>query len=132
VSIVLATAVDDSTIEVVSLSKASFIDIASLAPFDEALTATTSNQVVDTLDKLAYRSVKFLVQLSHATLGYHVTEVLVIHDGTNAYVTEYGTMWTINSLGTVNADISGNNLRLLVTPTNTNTTIKGQRLTVAV
>lgn len=131
-SIVLATAVDDSTIEVVSLSKASFIDVDSLGPFDETLTLTTANQVVDTLNKLTYRSAKFLVQMSHATLGYHVTEVLVIHDGTNAYVTEYGTMWTIASLGTVNADISGNNLRLLVTPVNTNTTIKGQRLTVAV
>ena len=131
-SIVLATAVDDSTIEVVSLSKASFIDVDSLGPFDETLTLTTANQVVDTLNKLTYRSAKFLVQMSHATLGYHVTEVLVIHDGTNAYVTEYGTMWTIASLGTVNADISGNNLRLLVTPANTNTTIKGQRLTVAV
>ena len=131
-SIVLATAVDDSTIEVVSLSKASFIDVDALGPFDETLTLTTANQVVDTLNKLTYRSAKFLVQMSHATLGYHVTEVLVIHDGTNAYVTEYGTMWTIASLGTVNADISGNNLRLLVTPVNTNTTIKGQRLTVAV
>lgn len=131
-SIVLATAIDDSTIEVVSLSKASFIDVDSLGPFDETLTLTTANQVVDTLNKLTYRSAKFLVQMSHATLGYHVTEVLVIHDGTNAYVTEYGTMWTINSLGAVNADISGNTLRLLVTPVNTNTTIKGQRLTVAV
>lgn len=131
-SVVLATTVDDSTIEVVSLSKASFIDVDALGPFDETLTLTTANQVVDTLNKLTYRSAKFLVQMSHATLGYHVTEVLVIHDGTNAYVTEYGTMWTIASLGTVNADISGNNLRLLVTPANTNTTIKGQRLTVAV
>lgn len=131
-SVVLATAVDDSTIEVVSLSKASFIDVATLGPFDEVLSTTSANQVVDTLNKLTYRSAKFLVQMSHATLGYHVTEVLVLHDGTNAYVTEYGTMWTTNSLGTVNADISGNNLRLLVTPANTNTTIKGQRLTVVV
>lgn len=130
-SIVLATAVTASTIEVVSLSKASFIDVDSLGPFDKTLTLTTANQVVDTLNKLTYRSAKFLVQMSHATLGYHVTEVLVIHDGTNAYVTEYGTMWTIASLGTMNADISGNNLRLLVTPVNTNTIIKGQRLTVA-
>lgn len=131
-SIVLATAVTASTIEVVSLSKASFIDVATLGPFSQALSTTSASQVVDTLNKLTYRSAKFLVQMSHATLGYHVTEVLVIHDGTIAYVTEYGTMWTTNSLGSVNADISGNNLRLLVTPANTNTTIKGQRLTVTV
>jgi len=131
-SIVLAVAVDDSTIEVVSLSKASFIDVDALGPFSQTLTLTTANQVVDTLNKVTYRTAKFLVQMSHATLGYHVTEVLVMHDGTNVYINEYGTMWTIASLGTISADISGNNLRLLVTPANTNTTIKGQRLTVAV
>lgn len=131
-SIVLAVAVDDSTIEVVSLSKASFVDVNTLGPFSSTLSTTSSSQIVHTLDKITYRSAKFLVQMSHATLGYHVTEVLVIHDGTTAYVTEYGTMWTASSLGSVNADISGNNLRLLVTPTNTNTTVKGQRITVTV
>ena len=59
-------------------------------------------------------------------------EVLLIHDGTTVHMTEYGTIFTNASLGTVNSDISGGSVRLLVTPANINTTVKIQRLSVTV
>ena len=43
-----------------------------------------------------------------------MTEINVIHDGTNALMTEYGSVFT-SSLGTFDATISSGNLLLQVT-----------------
>ena len=129
--VILAAAVSGDTVEIVSLARASFVDWDNIKPTNTALTTTASNQTVDTFNTLNYRTAKYLVTMSHATLGYHAAEVLLIHDGTNVSMTEYGTVWTQASLGTLDATISGSTLSLTVTPINTNTTIKLQRITVA-
>ena len=64
--------------------------------------------------------------------NFHATEVLLIHDGTTVYMTEFGTIFSNASLGTIDGDINSGSVRLLVTPANANTTIKIQRLTVVV
>lgn len=119
------------TVEVVSLSRASFADSSALTPIETPLTATTANQVVDSFQSTAYRTAKYLVQMTAGT-DYHSTEILLIHDGTTVYMTEYGTIFTNASLGTFDGDISSGLVRLLVTPANINTTIKIQRLSVTV
>jgi hypothetical protein len=113
------------------LAKANFIDSEGLAPSELAATTTTAGQVIDTFKSNAYRTAKYIVSMSHATLGYHATEVLLVHDGTTVYMTEYGTIYTSSSLGTLDASILTGNVRLTVTPTNTNTTIKAKRITVS-
>jgi hypothetical protein len=85
--------------------------------------ATTANQVVDSISSSTFRSVKYQIQVTSST-SYHVTEVMVLHDGTTAYINEYGTFFTGASLATFDADISGGNLRLLTTPTNAVTVYK--------
>ena len=55
-----------------------------------------------------------------------------MQDGTNTYTSEYGTVQTGASLFTLSADINSGNVRLLCTPSNNNTTIKFQRMTVGV
>lgn len=131
-SITLLDNVDDCTIEVVSLARASFANSgAGDGKFNVSL-ATTATQLADKFLAGNYRSAKYIVQMTNGT-DYHTTEVLVMHDGTDAYITEYGTMYTTNSLGTVSADISGAYVRLLVTPANTTeTVVKGSRVVVAV
>lgn len=119
------------TVEVVSLSRASFADSSALTPGTTALTGTGANQVVDSFQTAAYRTAKYLVQMTAGT-DYHSTEILLIHDGTTVYMTEYGTIFTSASLGTFDGDISSGLVRLLVTPANINTTIKIQRLSVTV
>ena len=119
------------TVEVISLSRATFADHDSLKPISTSLSTTSSNQVADTFPSSTYRSAKYLVQFT-AGSDYHVTEVLLIHDGTTVYMTEFGTLFTNASLGTIDGDINSGSVRLLVTPANTNTQIKIQRLTVTV
>ena len=47
--------------------------------------------------------------------------MLVIHDGTDAYKTEYGSIFT-SQLATFAVDVSGTNVRVLATPASTNST----------
>jgi hypothetical protein len=101
-------------------------DITSVAL---TTSTTTSNQVVDSAAVATYRTVKYLVQVVSGT-AYQTTNVHVIHDGTTAYIDEYGLMLTGASLATFDADVSGGNLRLLVTPVNAVTTIKAIRQAV--
>ena len=132
-SVVLEAAIDSGdTLEIVSLAKANFIDWDNLKPGSLAATTTTAGQIVDSFKASAYRTAKYLVSMSHATLGFHATEILLIHDGTTVYMTEYGTIYSIASLGTFDGSILSGNVRLTVTPINTNTTIKVQRITVSV
>lgn len=119
------------TVEVISISRASFVDHDSLKPISASFSATTANQVADTFPAQSYRTAKYLVQMTNGS-NYHATEVLLIHDGTTVYMTEYGTIFSNASLGTINGDINSGSVRLLVTPANTSTQVKIQRLTVGV
>ena len=64
--------------------------------------------------------------------GYQITKILIVHDGGTSYATEYGTMATNTSLGIFSTDINNGNVRLLVTPTSTSTTMKISRTTLVV
>ena len=119
------------TVEVVSLSRASFADHDSLKPVSASFSATTANQVADTFPAQSYRTAKYLVQMTSGS-NFHATEVLLIHDGTTVYMTEFGTIFSNASLGTIDGDINSGSVRLLVTPANTSTQVKIQRLTVGV
>lgn len=106
------------TVTSVALSTVAFKNTGTLTT-----TATTANQVVMTLSATTYRSVKYQIQVVSGT-AYQVSELLLVHDGTTAHITEYGIVRTGSNLATFDADISGGNIRLLVTPVNAATTIK--------
>ena len=80
-----------------------------------ASTSTTSQTAIYSLSSSTYRSIEYTIQATQG-LKYHLTKLLVIHDGLIASSTEYGTIFTIDSLGIFDVDISGGNIRLLVTP----------------
>ena len=52
-----------------------------------------------------------------------MTTINVIHDGTSAYMTEFGTVKTGTSLATFDADISSGSVRLLATPSSATSTV---------
>lgn len=79
--------------------------------------AATINQ----LSATTYRSVEYTIQAVQGT-NYHITKILVIHDGTNVHSTEYGTIITNTSVATYSVDISGVNIVLTATPASASTT----------
>ena len=94
-------------------------------------TSTTANNIVDSFAKATYRSAKYYVQIT-AGSDYHITEVLLLHDGSQVYVTEYGTVYSNTSLGNVSANINSSNVNLLVAPTNSSSVIKTKRIMIDV
>jgi hypothetical protein len=92
---------------------------------------TTTDQVVDQLSITEVRTVKYTIQATSGT-DYQTTEILMIHDGVDVYLTEYGSMVTNVSVCSFNADILGGQMRLLMTPVNSSTLIKAIRNTIDV
>ena len=91
---------------------------------------------VDSFDKTVYRTAKYLVQVTQGS-KYTSSEVLLAHDGTDSYLSEYAVI----ELGgtriplTVSTSISSNDVLLRVTITDaasTNATVKVARTLIAV
>lgn len=80
----------------------------------QATVASTSATAVDTWAIATYRAVKYLVQITQGS-NYQISELLVIHNGTTTFMTEFAVLETNAALGTFTSDISGANARLLVT-----------------
>ena len=79
--------------------------------------ATTSETVTDQFSTTEFRSAEYLVQITQGS-SYQVSKILLVHDGTTPYITEYGTLLSGSTLGTLDVDITGGNARLLVTMAN--------------
>jgi hypothetical protein len=74
--------------------------------------AVNTPVLIDTFDGTIYRSAEYLLQLSQAG-SYTTSKILIIHNGSNVSLTEYGTV----SIGTeidydLSCSFSGNNLEL--------------------
>ena len=91
---------------------------------DSTSISSTSATTVATHAIATYRSVNYKVQVTQGS-AYHSTEINVLHDGSTAYITEYGTIFSGSSLATFNATISSGNLLLQATMgSNSSATIK--------
>ena len=92
------------------------------AGIDTTTTSTTATTqvAIDTFAAATFRSARYTIQVTNSTDStYHLTEVLLIHDGTTPQITEYGTIFTGSAEATFDADISSGNVRLLATPATT-------------
>ena len=77
--------------------------------------AGTSATVVSTFNKMNYRSAKYVVTVESGG-EFETRECLVIHDGTNPYITEYGILFTgSNLLGDTDVQMNGSSVELLYT-----------------
>ncbi len=94
-------------------------------------TSNTDAQVVDSFVGTTYRSGKYLISIISGT-AYQSTEIMMLHDGTNAYITEYATLLSGSTLGTFVANIDSGSVRLFVTPTNASSNLKYQRTLLTV
>ena len=94
-------------------------------------TAATS-VVVDTFSSSAHRSAKYMVQVDDTDNSnkFQTSEVLLVHNGSATFMTEYGQVATSTTIATIDSDLVGGLVRLKVTPTSTNTVVKVTRLAV--
>ena len=77
--------------------------------------AGTSATVVSSFNKAIYRSAKYIVTVE-SNGEFETRECLVIHDGTNPYITEYGILFTgVNMLGDTDVQINGSSVELTYT-----------------
>ena len=84
-------------------------------------TTSTSQTLINGVSAATYRSVEYTVQATRGT-NYHVTKLLAIHNGTNVYFNEYGTLFTNSSLSAFELDVNSGIIRMLATPASTNST----------
>ena len=116
----VANAISGDVLEVVAITAAA--NLVQGYYTASALTATTANQVLSS-NAVAIKAVKYVINATHASAGTHASEVLLINNGSSAYFVQYGDVYSTASLFTLSADVNSGNMRLLITPTNTNTTV---------
>ena len=49
--------------------------------------------------------------------NYHSAEILLIHDGSGAFMTEYASVWNTSILGVLDAAVAGSNVNLTFSAT---------------
>jgi len=98
-------------------------DLTALFSANLTTSTTSSNQVLHSLPYNQFKTAKYVVQCISGS-NLHAQELLLIHDGTNVYMTEYSQVLGASNtpLTTFDARISGSSLELLVTPVNSVTT----------
>jgi len=94
--------------------------------------AVISNSIQVTLDTFStstYRTAKYTVQIVDGA-NIHAQEILLFHNGSTVYKTEYAVVYNNTELGAFDADVSGGLARLLFTasPTPTALTVKMVRI----
>jgi len=112
-------AINDDVVEVVAVTAAQLVQ----GFFTQTSLSTTSANQVLSSNAVANKGIKYVINATHASAGTHAAEVLLINDGTDAYFVQYGDVFSNASLFSLSADVDSGNMRLLVTPANTNTTI---------
>ena len=109
------------------------ISTANTADATSGNTVTTSNvdvdsasESVDTFAHASFRAAKYTILIDDdAKTETGVTEALVVHDGTNAFVAQFGTVNTgNNNMITLSAAISGSNVVLSAAGLTTNLKLK--------
>jgi hypothetical protein len=81
--------------------------------------------VVDTFDKTLFRSAKYVVQVSNSGRGdYETSEYIATHNGTTAYGTSYGIVYSNVELGNVSVAVNSGNVELTYTGNFAGNTVK--------
>lgn len=92
--------------------------------------STIAPSVIDTFSAKDIYTAKYLLQIHNKPIGptnvqnqetkyLHSTELMIVHDGVDVMISEYGTLWTKN-LGEFTAVLNNNIVSVLYTPTAVN------------
>lgn len=96
--------------------------IAKQVAATASIATASTNSAVSWL-KADYRSAEFLVKIANGSHTDVSKVILTLDTSDNVAITEYAMVGTNGSLGSVSADVSGNDVRLRVTTANNNSTV---------
>lgn len=96
-------------------------------------TAANTVHVIDSFLKASYRSADYLFSMKdNDANNYQTTRLMVIHDGTNALSTEYGTIFTNTSIGVFETTTNTTHVIVNFTPVSNVVVCKAIRQLIAV
>jgi hypothetical protein len=93
-----------------------------LSSYTSPALVSTSTVTLDTLSTSTYRTARYTVQVVRGA-NVHVTEAVIFHDGTNAYINEYGISTTAGELGVFDATLQTGNMLFTFAPSTTASTV---------
>lgn len=99
--------------------------VGSLLEIDAETTtlATTTESQIASFAAASYTTAKIIIQAKDSVTGdVQASELLVVHDGTTADVTEYAVIDTGGVFVSYDVDINTGNVRILATPDSSNST----------
>ncbi len=142
-SVVLQQAADsDNTLQIIKhvgtvqtgFDSDQVVSIISENSTSAEINIDTTGQSQTALDSFptSVRSAEYFISVSSNDTSWFASKIIVIHDGTNAYLTEYGVVSTNDSeFITYDVDINSGNVRLLGTPNNSATNVKMKRTIIS-
>jgi hypothetical protein len=89
----------------------------------------TNDQILDSFNAVVYRTAKYLIQGIDGS-DVQSTEVILTHNDTDVYISEYGTIGSANTLYTVSGSLLSGIVSLTVSPTNSDTTFDFVRTSI--
>jgi len=98
-----------------------------------AISGVLSNTTITPIDSTPYASgdcIKYIIKAKYGS-AVQATEVLVVSNGTDSYMTEYGVLYSSGKLLNVSADLNSSNIRLLGQATYSNTSIHMMKVLIA-
>ena len=104
----------------------SFQDAGTGLTSGTATATSTSETDLDFFSASTYRSVKYTISISDSTAAeYQMTEIHVLHDGSNAFFSQFGTVLAggTTELATFSVAIESGNVKLKISPASTNSTV---------
>jgi hypothetical protein len=89
-----------------------------LGTYSMSTSSTLPNQIIDTWSALDFRSAKYQVQIySISANEYEISEIFLIHNDSDIFITEYAVVNQGTRLMEFNASLFNNNVRLTGNPT---------------
>ena len=80
-------------------------------------TSITDPIVLDSFPVVDYRSCHYIIQITDENYSwFHTSQIMLIHDGLNAFKSEYNIVTTANKLGEFDCQVNGANVQLIFTP----------------
>lgn len=129
---------NNTTANVLNISTGFYTNKATYVSNTASFTNNAPAQVVDSFAVTSARTIKYLLQVNANAIGFQSTEIMLLHNGTDAFLTEYATLTSNTVQGNMavfTVNVASGNVNLLISPTTNSTTtstVNFQRTTIAV